>query len=80
MKVYRDPQGDPFSLIIVNKTGKAHKLYTPFKVVCIYPSPGIGVNTQVYVDAVIGAEHGGIFYLIFEVPRPHTCFLILTRL
>ena len=76
MIIYKDSNGDVYSVLIVNKNGILLKLKAPFRVVCIIATKDFKQHTQLYVDAVIGTENGQIFYIIFQQPYSHSNFHI----
>jgi len=79
MEVYKDPGGDVMHVFVVSQAGILKCLYAPFRVICIKPVDNIGLNTQVYVEAVIGTTNGGLLYIIFQKPIPHSNFQIVIR-
>lgn len=76
MIIYKDKDGDIYSVLTVNKNGGLVRVKAPFRVLCIIPVRDFKTNTQLYVEAVVGTESGEIVYIIFQEAYLHTHFII----
>lgn len=76
---YHDPQGDPRSLIVINREGIMRRLYTPFRVLCIQHVGSLAEGTQFYVNEVHGTIKGELYFVIFKQPFLHKHFRLLVE-
>ena len=68
---------DPYSVLIINKSGKLRRLYTPFKVQCIRETGTIKANTGIYIDEVAEDKNGCLVYIIGGYAHSYRDFIIL---
>ena len=68
---------DPFSILIVNRTGRLRRLYTPFKVVSLVDIGNIKANMGIYIDEVAATEKDDLVFIIAGIAYNHYHFRIL---
>ena len=68
---------DPFSILIINRTGRLRRLYTPFKVLCLTDIGNIKATMGVYIDEVATNDRDELVYLIAGTAYNHNNFRIL---
>lgn len=68
---------DPFSILIVNRTGRLRRLYTPFKVVSLVDIGNIKADMGVYIEEVATSDKDELMYLVAGIAYNHYHFRIL---
>jgi len=68
---------DPFSILIINKSGRLRRLYTPFKVLCLLDIGSIKANMGVYIEEVATNDKDELVYLVAGIAYNHHYFRIL---
>jgi hypothetical protein len=68
---------NPHTLLVVNPKGQIRILYTPFRVKCITPLPGIRTNSWVYVEKVGSTPKDELLYTINNESYPHKFFRLV---
>lgn len=64
------------SMMVVNRSGLIRVLYVPIYIVCIRPIGDFRINHHLYIEAIEEAPDGGLFYIIFQTPYPHSYFSV----
>ncbi len=68
---------DPFSILIVNRTDRLRRLYTPFKVVSLVDISNIKADMGVYIEEVATSDKDELMYLVAGIAYNHHHFRIL---
>lgn len=65
---------DPFSLLVVNPTGKIRQLFVPFKAQVILDTPNFPKNAWVFVEEVSPNNKHKLIYRVGENWWPYYVF------
>ena len=68
---------DPFSLLLVNKTGELKRIRCPFRVLCLHSYSAIYQNKYYVVDMVKSYSGSDIVYVVGGKDYSHSHFTII---
>lgn len=67
---------DTYSVVVINRTGRIRRLYTPFKVLCTEGVDDLHQNTSLFVDEVFEDPDDFLLYKINGNLYPYYHFTI----